>query len=701
MINFKLLKILVITLFIFIAIFPVYSNQCRAEGKEIYVNESYFGFSTGTAEKPYKTIQEAIDAASNGDTIYIFGGLYQEKLLINKQLKIVGSIDEVETIIDYRWDYRYVIEITADEVTLEYVTVSDSDNTTTSPIGALIFIKSYNNRINNNKIKNTDSYGIYVHPKSADNLISSNEINNTKIGVYISSSLNNDVVNNEITNCSEYGILVEYSTGTNRLYGNNITSGDAGIYIQNSNNINITNNTIINSKFYSIYLSISGDSIINNNKIKDSTSDGIYLISSNCIVRNNTFENNIRGILVYGNNNFIYNNTLKKQTASGIYAQIGTNSNMLYLNKFIKNGKSAQDLGENQWYFESKGNYWSDYNYIDKDLNGIGDGYYEKNGIIDKYPLGYFLKPPNKPDNPIPEDFEDGVGLTITLQVHVVDPDSDKLTVYFYRGDDDTLIDSNSPNPVKNVLNDTDVVCRFYLGYNTVFTWYVIADDGLLQNKSNPFIFSTRKTPPDNDPPIAVAGGPYFTEVGDLVQFDSSGSYDPDGTIAFYRWNFGDGSSEILEENPTHIYENPMEYQVTLTIIDNDGSSTSSKTFVSVGTQENDPPVAKMDFVETAKTKDKIFFDSSESYDPDKDNLTYFWDFGNGKNSIEPSPVYSYKSPGNYLVTLTVSDGEYTDIATGVIKIKQKESSGIPSFELILFINAVAIILLINRKRKL
>ena len=396
--------------------------------------------------------------------------------------------------------------------------------------------------------------------------------------------------------------------------------------------------------------------------------------------------------------NFIINNTLKKQSASGIYAKIGTNLNIIFLNKFIKNGKSAQDLGENQWCNESKGNYWSDYNYIDKDLDGIGDAYYSKNGVVDKYPLGYFLKPPKKPDDPDPEDFEDGVGLTITLKVHVEDPDSEKLTVYFYRGDDDTLIKSSSPNPVKYVLNDTEVQCLFYQGYNTVFTWYVIVDDGLLQNKSDPFIFSTRKTPPDNDPPIAITGGPYFTQAGDLVQFNSAGSYDPDGTIAFYRWNFGDGSSEILEENPTHLYENPMEYQVTLTIIDNNGSSTSSNTFVSVGTQENDPPVAKMTFVEIARIKDQIFFDSSQTYDPDGDNLTYLWDFGNGQISTIDSPVYKYKSRGSYEVTLTVSDGEFTDTATGIITIKPKKSSGSPGFELILLIIAI-IIFFINIKR--
>ena len=185
----------------------------------------------------------------------------------------------------------------------------------------------------------------------------------------------------------------------------------------------------------------------------------------------------------------------------------------------------------------------------------MGDVSYSKNGVLDLYPLGYFLKPPKKPSNPTPEDFETGVGLSITLKVLIEDPDSDQLTVYFYKADDDTLIQSTSQNPVKRVQNNSYAECKFTLGFDTVFTWYAIADDGLLQNASDPFIFSTRKTPPDNDPPFADAGGPYSAEVGEAVQFDSSGCYDPDGTIAFYRWNFGDGSSEILEESPTHIYQ--------------------------------------------------------------------------------------------------------------------------------------------------
>ena len=685
------------------------TNTCRAAGNEIYVNRAYFGDSDGSADNPYNTIQSAIDVANNGDTIYIFGGLYQENLVIDKQIKIIGSIDEVETVIDGRFDTRYLIEVTADEVTIEYVTVTDDDKSTSSPIGALIALKSEDNRIINNRIVNTSSYGIYLDSTSANNLISSNYINKTKSGIYGSSSLTNDIINNEISNCTEYGIYIEYSSGNNRIYGNYIKYSDSGIYIKNSNNLNITNNTIYFIDSYSLYLNQCTSSIVTLNNFSDSTSHSIYLKSSACSIFGNKFKNNTRGMTIQGSNNYIYNNTFNRNTASGIYIISGSNSNRIYINKFKYNGKSAQDYGNNQWYYNNRGNYWSDYNYIDLDLDGFGDEKYSKNGVLDLYPLGYFLKPPKKPSDPSPEDFETGVGLSITLQVHVEDPDSDELTVYFYRADDDSLIRGISQNPVKRVQNDSTAECKFTLGFNTTFAWYAVADDGILQNQSKPFIFSTPKTPPDNEPPIANAGGPYYAEVGDLVQFNSSASYDPDGEISFYRWNFGDASSEILEENPTHIYNSPMEYSVILTIIDNNGSSASSTTFIAVGSDLNDPPVARFsltkgpsgDIVTQAKTGQSIYFDSSETYDIDNTNLNFNWNFGNGVTSIEENPTYSYPSPGTYVISLTVSDGELTDTKSTTIEIKAKKSSGTPGFELILLISAISVICFINKKKKI
>jgi parallel beta-helix repeat protein len=674
------------------------SETSKAKDNDIYVSASYHGFSDGSAEKPYQTIQDAIEIAEEDDTIYIFGGLYQEDLIINKKLTIVGAIDEIDTVIDSRFDRRYLIEITADEVTIENITVQDSDGKTTSPIGALICLKSSNNRLVRNKIRNTDSYGIYVHSSSNDNLISYNTFNNTKEGVYITSSNTNDVTNNKVDNCSGYGIHIESSIKNNRVYGNFIENCSSGIYIVNSEKTNITNNNILTSDFYAIYVLQSDNSIVVNNNIVSNHGDGIYLSSNYCKIFNNTIEANRRGLVLINSNNEIFNNTFKLNNASGIYGESSSSNNRIFINYFINNGMSAKDIGNNLWYNQEEGNYWDDYSYSDVDGDGIGDEAYSDNGVLDLFPLGYFLKPPNKPTDPEPADQATGVGLRITLKVLLTDPDSETLDVYFYKADDDSLIKAILRNPVKNVQNDTTASCSFTLGFNTTFAWYVIVDDGLLQNRSNTFIFYTAKTPPSNDPPIVNAGGPYTAEIGEQINFDSSGCYDPDGDIDFYRWNFGDGSSEILEENPIHLYQNQGSFQVVLTIIDNNGTSATDITTANINPSTNRPPMAYITSEDNGFVDEEIQFLGSSSYDPDNDKLTFLWDFGDGQSSVIMNPIHKYESSGSYIVELTVSDGKQSDKTNFAININEKKSADTPGFEILLAMVSIALILFWKRK---
>ena len=88
---------------------------------------------------------------------------------------------------------------------------------------------------------------------------------------------------------------------------------------------------------------------------------------------------------------------------------------------------------------------------------------------------------------------------------------------------------------------------------------------------------------PDNQPPIANANGPYSGTAGDAIQFSSTESHDPDGTVDTYDWNFGDGSSSN-ETNPTHTYTTAGTYSVTLTVTDNLGAIDSASTTATITT---------------------------------------------------------------------------------------------------------------------
>jgi YD repeat-containing protein len=91
--------------------------------------------------------------------------------------------------------------------------------------------------------------------------------------------------------------------------------------------------------------------------------------------------------------------------------------------------------------------------------------------------------------------------------------------------------------------------------------------------------------------PVPVAGGPYSGQLGQAVLFSSSGSFDPDGTVAAYHWNFGDGTSANTA-NPSHTYAAPGLYTATLTVTDNAGllaSATATVTISNGGNARLDP----------------------------------------------------------------------------------------------------------------
>ena len=76
------------------------------------------------------------------------------------------------------------------------------------------------------------------------------------------------------------------------------------------------------------------------------------------------------------------------------------------------------------------------------------------------------------------------------------------------------------------------------------------------------------------------------------VQFDSTGSYDPDGTIVSYAWVFGDGGSDSVAA-PSYVYATPGNYTAWLTVTDNDGDTHFDSVSISaLAPVPNQPPVA-------------------------------------------------------------------------------------------------------------
>jgi chitodextrinase len=164
-----------------------------------------------------------------------------------------------------------------------------------------------------------------------------------------------------------------------------------------------------------------------------------------------------------------------------------------------------------------------------------------------------------------------------------------------------------------------------------------------------------------NDPPVAQAD-PYYQEVGvgEYAWFSGSNSYDPDGTIVSYEWDFGDGTTGS-GMNIYHAYTSPGIYYVVLTVTDDDGATATDTAIVNVtgGTTTNQPPVAVADpYYQTVGVGEYAWFSGSNSYDPDGTIVSYEWDFGDGSTGSGMNIYHAYSAPGNYTITLTVTDDQ-------------------------------------------
>ncbi len=82
---------------------------------------------------------------------------------------------------------------------------------------------------------------------------------------------------------------------------------------------------------------------------------------------------------------------------------------------------------------------------------------------------------------------------------------------------------------------------------------------------------------PLNRPPTAAfAFSPSAPTTIDTVSFNDDGSLDPDGTIAAYSWDFGDGSPSAQGPTAAHRFATPGSYRVALTVIDDEGLAASA-----------------------------------------------------------------------------------------------------------------------------
>ena len=177
-----------------------------------------------------------------------------------------------------------------------------------------------------------------------------------------------------------------------------------------------------------------------------------------------------------------------------------------------------------------------------------------------------------------------------------------------------------------------------------------------------PFIDPVSSCPlwgPVNEPPVADARPKtQYIFVGQSAWFNGSNSYDPDGWIDSYHWLFGDGGSD-WGENVSHNYSTPGTYSVRLLVADNENATDTDYVTVYV---LGDPVADARPKNQTVDVGQSAWFNGSNSFDLDGWIVSYYWTFGDGGSDWGAIVSHVYSSPGNYTVSLTVTDNDnYTD----------------------------------------
>jgi parallel beta-helix repeat protein len=584
-------------------------------------NQTVFvGVKNIDTDELFNTIQDAIDDTDtiDGHTILIPCGIYDEHVVINKNLSLEGM----------------------------------ERNTTIVNGSAERVIRIQNKssvNVSNLTLRN-GTYGIYIE-SSSNTTITDNTICNNTIGICLNVSNNNTVVGNTIIDNNNSGIDVSYSFH-NHVYNNTINNSSIGIKLFSSLQNDITGDMIKDEDFGISFMNSSYNKVCMNNISANDFGINLSCSSNNTINKNTIIDNN-----------------------EGIYVESSSENNSIFYNNFISNTQNAYDESHNTWYNTTlfNGNYWEDYIGYDMNHDGIGDSPYNISGGTnnDSYPLvfrfdNYFLLTITASSQVNEETI-----FTITVKtvggtiihnasvncfgnnyltdsegrVNVTAPSVNSDTLYTitatktgyaeasvtitvknvesdgYQGSSGGGEDLTGPTAPSNVrvttpennttpsfhwtaATDSSGIAGYYIridngtdtwignvlewtSTNTTIngnhTFFVKAKDASAngnQGKYGSCWFIINSTTIQNLP-LAKTNGPYHGLTFQNINFDGSTSTDADGIITNYTWDFGDTTIEygIIV---SHRYITRGIFNITLTVRDNDGLTNISRTMATI-----------------------------------------------------------------------------------------------------------------------
>lgn len=165
-------------------------------------NTLYVG---GSGPGNYTRIQDAINNSFDGQTVYVYSGIYYESVDVNKRINLIGE-NRNNTIITYNIRHGHTIAILADRVTVRGFTISVNAINGNAPY-CISIGSNYNTVSGNILTSNSSQYGIYIGGNN--NIISDNIFTKLSIGIDILRGDYNTIRNNLFSNVGRYSIAME------------------------------------------------------------------------------------------------------------------------------------------------------------------------------------------------------------------------------------------------------------------------------------------------------------------------------------------------------------------------------------------------------------------------------------------------------------------------------------------------------------
>lgn len=196
----------------------------------------------------------------------------------------------------------------------------------------------------------------------------------------------------------------------------------------------------------------------------------------------------------------------------------------------------------------------------------------------------------------------------------------------------------------------------------------------------------------DNSAPTAEAGNPQTISIGDTAYLNGSDSSDPDGDGLDFLWEVvsapAGAQSGLAGETtitPTLSPDTEGNYSVELTVTDPGGLSDSDEVVIGVSEELNEAPVADAGTDQTVDAGDIVYLDGTGSYDPNGDNIAYWWTvqaYPGGtapslSSNTSPTPNFVASDAGTFVIDLVVNDGQLSSSPDSV-RVDAQESGDDP-----------------------